>query len=280
MRIGAIWWGLSSTVVGIACDQVGFDVALLAMALMTSAFCFIAMFLYERSSILVVQRDETKLLINGTRQTENLTESCSDTSITDYSLMKLLGMAFSTTHRIAFFVVFGLLNIGMAVVENLIFLFYQESLGSTKTMCGVTVACTVIFELPVFYNAPNILRAIGPGRLLIIASLAFIMRTIGYVMVPNMGWPVLCLDMLHGVSFACSQIAAVEFIAQIMPNTYEASGQGLLLLVRGLGATSGLFFGGLVEDRIGGRGLYACLSGVVTIGLLIFGIPLAKGNEL
>lgn len=98
MRIGAIWWGLSSTVVGIACDQVGFDVALLAMALMTSA------------------------------------ESCSDTSITDYSLMKLLGMAFSTTHRIAFFVVFGLLNIGMAVVENLIFLFYQESLGSTKTM--------------------------------------------------------------------------------------------------------------------------------------------------
>jgi predicted MFS family arabinose efflux permease len=86
--------------------------------------------------------------------------------------------------------------------------------------------------------------------------------------------------MLHGVSFACSQIAAVEFIAQIMPNTYEASGQGLLLLVRGLGATSGLFFGGLVEDRIGGRGLYACLSGVVTIGLLIFGIPLAKGNEL
>lgn len=137
---------------------------------------------------------------------------------------------------------------------------------------------TILFELPVFFFAPRILRAIGPGRLLIIASLAFIVRTACYSFVPSMGWIIFCLDMLHGISFACSQTASVEFIARIMPNTYEASGQGLLLLIRGLGATIGLFFGGIVEDQIGGRGLYSCLSGIVSFGLLVFGVPLLRND--
>ena len=134
----------------------------------------------------------------------------------------------------------------------------------------MAVASTVLFELPIFYASPWVLRTIGPEVSMILACAAFIVRTIGYGLVPRMGWFVLCLDMLHGISFACSQIASVEFIAKAMPNTYEASGQGLLLVIRGAGATIGLFFGGMIEDAIGGRGLYACLCAVVTFGLLLF----------
>ncbi len=95
-----------------------------------------------------------------------------------------------------------------------------------------------------------------------------------------MGWPVLCLDMLHGISFASSQIAGVEFISQMMPDSYEASGQGLLLFIRGLGATIGLCLSGFIEDQIGGRGLYACLSVTLLFIVSIFGATLSKENVI
>lgn len=86
------------------------------------------------------QKDETKLLVNRMGKndvviTEVEEGACSNiVAGDDYSLAALMGIAFGTSRRIAFFVVFGLLNIGMAVVENLVFLFYLESLGSSKTM--------------------------------------------------------------------------------------------------------------------------------------------------
>lgn len=109
----------------------------------------------------------------------------------------------------------------------------------------------------------------GPEKLLSIACVAYIARTVGYVLVPEMNFVVISLDLLHGISFACSQIAGVQFVASVMPDTYEASGQGVLLIIRGAGATIGLFAGGIMEEKLGGRGLYACLSAVVTFGLAI-----------
>lgn len=124
-------------IIGVACDQFGFDVALLATALISSIFSLIAMFLYEQNSLL--STEESQLLTNEKCQTGTL-NSIQDsvdynTNIPeDYPLMKLLEIAFSTYQRAAFFTVYGLLNVGMAIVENMIFLFYRESLESTKTM--------------------------------------------------------------------------------------------------------------------------------------------------
>ena len=139
-KTGAIWWGLSSVMVGILCDQLGFDIALLIMALITSSFCFILISFYERNLSLNAQKDETTLLVNTKGKidviiTEGEEGACSNVVTgDDHSLAALMGIAFGTSRRIAFFVVFGLLNIGMVVVENLVFLFYLESLGSSKTM--------------------------------------------------------------------------------------------------------------------------------------------------
>lgn len=105
--------------------------------------------------------------------------------------------------------------------------------------------------------------------LLGVACLSYILRTIGYILVPRMGFTVLSLDLLHGISYACSQTAGVEFMARIIPDSYEASGQGLLLLIRGLGATVGLLSGGMIQDALGGRGLYGFLCGIVTFGFTI-----------
>lgn len=52
----------------------------------------------------------------------------------DYSWCNLLCLAFATTYQCGFIAAFFCLNIGMAVVENLIFLFYEETLGGSPTM--------------------------------------------------------------------------------------------------------------------------------------------------
>jgi len=80
-----------------------------------------------------------------------------------------------------------------------------------------------------------------------------------------MGPIVLALDLFHGITFACSQSAGVAYMNEIIPDSYEASGQGILVLVRGLGGTIGLAFGGIVQENIGARHLYSCL------GLIVFG---------
>ena len=145
--IGAIYWGLASTLVGFACDKLGYDVALTSMALVSSIVCLITISLYESQSILLAPRiimEETKPLTGSQESGEDAViyghvedqtpDSTSPSTDKQYSLIELLKIAFATTHRISFFVVFALLNIGMAIVENLLFLFYRNSLGSSKTM--------------------------------------------------------------------------------------------------------------------------------------------------
>jgi hypothetical protein len=97
----------------------------------------------------------------------------------------------------------------------------------------VSVLFTVALEIPIFYCAPYILHLLGPGWMLILACVAFILRMVGYMNVPHMGLLVFALDLFHGITYACSQSASVAFISEIMPDSYEASGQGILLLVRG-----------------------------------------------
>ena len=150
-RKGAIWWGLASAAIGIACDKMGYDAALISMALVASTSCLILIYFYERQQSSLTSYNEECRHLKATQSDEGYT-SCTSSmkcsvleqtaeqvpnnvnDVDPYSLMKLIKISFSSTHRIAFFVVFGLLNIGMAVVENLIFLFYQNYLGSSKTM--------------------------------------------------------------------------------------------------------------------------------------------------
>ncbi len=65
-------------------------------------------------------------------------------------------------------------------------------------------------------------------------------------------------------------LPVVEFMAKITPESYEASGQAFLLVVRGVAASFGLFSGGFVQEHFGGRFFYGCLSGMVSIGLIFF----------
>jgi cyanate permease len=162
-----------------------------------------------------------------------------------------------------------LLYTGMAVVENLIFLYF-EFLGGSYSMCGITVAVTVLFELPLFHYAPEVLRRLkSPVWLFQFGCIAYVIRVVGYSLIPiHHPYWTLILEPLHGVTIGFVTVGCVAFAAEWVPSGYEASGQGFLSMIRGLGQFVGLCIGGFLEGRI----LYRILAAIVTVGSVILAI--------
>jgi hypothetical protein len=75
-----------------------------------------------------------------------------------------------------------------------------------------------------------------------------------------------------GVTFACSQLAAVQYCAQIAPRGLETSAQGLKSTVQGVGGVIGVYIGGNILDSYGAIILYrgcSALVAVTTVGYCI-----------
>lgn len=166
-----------------------------------------------------------------------------------------------------------LLTVGTSNVENLVFLFFRD-LGGSNTMCGLSVVITVLFELPIFHLAPKLLQKYGMGRLEQIACLAYIVRVIGYTLVPSSHpFLALILEPLHGVTYACDKTSSVEFVARSTPKGHEAAGQGILSALKdGGGSFLGLTLGGVLQQIYGPRVMYRTLAGAVTVGLIVFSL--------
>ena len=67
---------------------------------------------------------------------------------------------------------------------------------------GWTVVLTVAFEIPLFQIAPLRLKAWGPGILIPMAAVSYVVRVFGYSLIPegHVAY-VLCLEPLHGVTY-------------------------------------------------------------------------------
>lgn len=197
------------------------------------------------------------------------TKDRADSPSSQISMRLLVGILAGTLYGASFLFAVICLSSGMSVVESLVFLFF-EFLGGSNTMCGITVALTVLFEIPIFAVAPKLLRKLGSGRLLLVAGGSYIIRVIGYSIIPKGHVvAVLLLEPLHGVTYACAQTSTVDFAAHLTPKGSEASGQGLMGVVKGLGSVTGLFLGGVLEETYGPRIMYRIFATTAGIGMTV-----------
>ena len=184
-------------------------------------------------------------------------------------LLQLLSQQKTPLMNASYIIAIFALYIGMSVVESLIFLYF-EFLGGSNTLCGLTVAVTVLFELPLFHYAPNLLSWFGsPIGMFQLGCVAYVIRVIGYSIVPQSHpyW-VLLLEPLHGITVGFVKTGSVAFVGEWFPKGYEASGQGFLALIMGLGQFVGLCLGGVLE----GRTLYRVLAAIVSFGSLVLAV--------
>ena len=291
---GAVAWAIASMLVGPILDSHGFDVFFWS-APVGEILCIITFLKYANDSLHFkvemleevgmgeTEMGETEMVENAK---EDIPSSIEDSfkevpnPTQDTNSLTILRSMIGTFSACGFILSALTLNMGTSVVENLIFLYF-ETLGGTNTICGLTVVVTVLFEIPIFHYAPQLLAYFGADSMQKIACFAYIIRVIGYTFVPqNKMALVLLFEPLHGVTYACSKTSAVEFAARITPDGYEASGQGLLSMILGFGSVAGVLFGGWIEQALGPKFLYRSYAGIVAIGLAIFYIALSQDRRV
>jgi len=307
---GAIGWAFASVIIGPLIDEYGFNVFFVS-APIAAIYCLITFKSFivnkescdqrENKSSISEMKQKTstadidsenagayaKLPIHMSTDSRDVSEPISQSSLgkdTNYiderregndnnkiTLWTILKVMCGTIYGIGFMFTSTTLRMGTSVVESLIFLFFEKSLGGSNTLCGLTVAVTVMFEIPIFQLSPALLKYFGPGNLQQIASIAYITRVIGYTLIPaRHSMLVLFLEPLHGVTYACAKTSLVEFASLQAPKGYEASAQGVLESVVGLGSLIGLSLGGWVEDVLGPKTMYRCFAAVVFVGSFVF----------
>eukprot|EP00586_Coscinodiscus_wailesii_P006944 CAMPEP_0172491788 /NCGR_PEP_ID=MMETSP1066-20121228/22655_1 /TAXON_ID=671091 /ORGANISM="Coscinodiscus wailesii, Strain CCMP2513" /LENGTH=437 /DNA_ID=CAMNT_0013261003 /DNA_START=104 /DNA_END=1413 /DNA_ORIENTATION=- len=233
---GAIWWAVANIIIGPLIDLWGFKV-LYASAILSMMVCII-MTVYYVNAINEFEATNVMLRNESPSQTDDMSSqhhSVLNSNKESISLVSLSQMMCASFYGASFLLSCFTLSMGTSVVENLIFLFF-DYLGGTNTLCGLTVTVTVMFEIPIFYVAPWLMDKVGPGSMQHAACVAYIIRVLGYSAIPRdqIFW-VLFMEPLHGVTYACSKLSGVEFVNRLMPEGYEASGQGLLTVFQGLG---------------------------------------------
>ncbi len=135
-----------------ACDRWGFNHAMLVISITTASLCLFSLSLYETKSIEQSQTAEIRPLLAEndhedvtTKDKEEASDDVAPSSTTtvdstegdekaNESIWELFRLAFETPYRAAFITCFFFLNLGMSVIENMIFLFYQTKLGGPPTM--------------------------------------------------------------------------------------------------------------------------------------------------
>ncbi|GKY96514.1 hypothetical protein MPSEU_000611000 [Mayamaea pseudoterrestris] len=283
---GAIWWAMAHWGFSILVENIGFR-AVYLMTMITGPAMLSCLFIYvihqqklrptymKRSSDIIDDLDD---LVEQEQQTYQTTTHYASLQITErpvpdkpeLTLRSLAGLLLSSLPSIAFFTAAFCLAIGQSVADNFSFLFF-ETLGSTYTIMGWTIILTIAFEVPVFQVAPKLLKRFGSRNMLLLACSCYIVRVVGYSYVPEgHGWMVLLFEPLHGITYACTQTAIVDFVAQLMPPGYQASGQGLAQSFRGLGGILGVGVGGFVVQANGDRFVYRIVAVIVAFGAIFF----------
>jgi MFS family permease len=168
---------------------------------------------------------------------------------------------------------------GMSLVENLVFLFFTQTLHASNLLCGISVLITVVFEIPLFQYSETILHTFQQSGLISLAMLAYGLRVIGYTTVPN-GWYILFFEPLHGVTIACAQVASVNFASENAPLGLESTSQTLMGLLRfGIGFVVGTGLGGYIEDTYGSNVLYRSAGILVLTTMLAYQLVLRRPQQ-
>jgi predicted MFS family arabinose efflux permease len=266
---GAVGWAIVHIAMAPLLDWVGFSVVY-PLSIVSTLGTLFTLYLF-------ISQNPSKVTFK--RHTSDIVESSKPTTEGVLPWQTICGLLAGTVYGSTFLFALFTLAQGQAVVDNLVFIFF-EYLGSSYTMMGFTVLLTVSFEIPIFRVAPSLLQQYGSSVLLLVAALCYIVRAIGYSFIPkgHIAY-VLILEPLHGITYACGQTASVDMAAKCMPKGYEATGQSLISVVRGFGSFLGVWLGGWAMDKWGPRLMYRGSSFVVLVGASVFGLALTLATR-
>ena len=152
----------------------------------------------------------------------------------------------------------AIIGTGLVLADSFIFVFLQNELQASTTLCGFSVGIQVLFEMPIFYCSAYLLRTLGHDVLFLIAMLAYSIRVFGFSLLsPEILYLVYVLEALHGVTFASMWIASIDFSAAVAPKEWSTTVQSILTLTHTcLGGGLGPILGGWLMEHYGPRKMF------------------------
>ncbi len=259
---GAVSWAIVALAFGVIADKAG-DLEMISY-FAKLFFGLIFIFALTVSRILREKLDES-----SKRQLIEKNESENNDVSTLSPATAFRSLIIGGLPTASFFLLVFVLEAGMSNVENLLFIYFYEDLGASYSLCGLTVVVTVIFEVPLFALAPQLLNRFGSKYLATIGALSFAVRGFGYSMVRS-GWAVLFLEPLHGITIAAMATASVSFVSERTPPQLEATSQSLLTALLCLANVTGVALGGIVMQLFGSRVLYSGAGAIVLCATVAF----------
>lgn len=178
--------------------------------------------------------------------------------------------------RVLFFLVEVIvMGAAMATVERLLFLYLVNDLYASTLLCGLSVGVNVLFELPIFWYAPSILKYIGSDGMFLLSMTCFVIRVYGYTLLtPSTRWWILALESMHGITFATFWIVTTDVSKVLIDESKEGFWSTTVpslvqMLYNAVGATIGSVLGGIAMHRFGSREMYRFTAGSVFCMLLV-----------
>lgn len=144
--------------------------------------------------------------------------------------------------------------------------------GLGETTIGLLWAEGVIAEIALFAVGSRVVARLGPGRLLLLAGLAGVVRWSVTAVTADLG-VLLLVQLLHGLTFGAAHLAAIHFIAARVAPELTASAQSLYaVVVSGLALGGASFVAGALYQSYGSHAYFwaaaSCGIGAVAAAAL------------
>jgi len=149
---------------------------------------------------------------------------------------------------------------------------YLDDIGASHGLKGFAFGLDALIELPFYFFSNVFVNRFGPRRVLTFAILMFTIRLFLYSFISTPGIAV-SVELLHGLSYSLFIVSAVEYVNELVPPSWRATGQSLYAAACfGAGTLAGNMLSGYLYDRMPLQQVYR-LNGwlflVVTLATLI-----------
>eukprot|EP01060_Flectonema_neradi_P002644 TRINITY_DN1167_c4_g1_i1.p1 TRINITY_DN1167_c4_g1~~TRINITY_DN1167_c4_g1_i1.p1 ORF type:complete len:450 (+),score=28.81 TRINITY_DN1167_c4_g1_i1:118-1467(+) len=160
-------------------------------------------------------------------------------------------------------------------IPDQIILLHLEASGASRSLQGTAIACSVIFEIPVFYYSDYLTHIFSARLLVFTAQFIFIGRLLLYLAVVDSDMRlVIPIQLLNGFSFGLLWASAVPYIQSNAPAGRETFAQSVLCTVWGtLGPAIGSIMWGYVYDQYGIKAVYHGGIAMVALTMLTLTLP-------
>lgn len=188
--------------------------------------------------------------------------------------LALPGAASGVRHaaRLPFRSSLNLLMVGCTLVQSTHGMYYAfsgiywQGIGFSGQEIGILWAAGVIAEIIFFFYAGQIARKISAVHLILIGSVAAVIRW-GLFATPLSFEASLLLQCSHAMSFAFLHFGMQQKIVEVVHESQESSVQGTFFFYNGAFLAGSTFLSGLIYHGLG-QNSYFVMSGVAALGLM------------